>query len=114
MLSLRSVLRVAGLTRLSIPNPPHLRPLHGAGSQRRSLSSFRETLMSAASSIANPFIKRAFKLIHRNEVLEQRFKKFSQVFPDWEGPEAFVEGCGGALQALMELTNNRCYFVTLL
>jgi len=70
--------------------------------------------MSAASSIANPFIKRAFKLIHRNQVLEQRLKKFSQVFPDWEGPEAFVEGCGGALQALMELTNNRCYFVTLL
>ena len=63
--------------------------------------------MSAASSIANPFIESAFKLIHRNEVMEQRLKTFSNIFPDWEGPTAFVEGCGGALQALMELTNNR-------
>ena len=70
--------------------------------------------MSAASSIANPFIESAFNAIHRNEVLEQRLKRFSQVFPDWEGSASFVEGCGGALQALMELTNNRSYFVTLL
>jgi hypothetical protein len=61
-----------------------------------------------ANSLIGPLISSVFKAIRRNETLELRLEKFSKYYPDWEGPAAFVEGCGTALQALMQMTNNRC------
>jgi hypothetical protein len=74
----------------------------------RKFSSFKSTLTSITSSLVNPFISSVFKAIRRNETLESRLAQFSKHYPDWEGPAAFIEGCGSALQALMELTNSRC------
>jgi hypothetical protein len=110
MLPLRSALRVAFRHRLPVSiTPPHAalqRPL------RREFSSFRESIhsgmVSLAGTVANPIIASVFNAIRRNEAMELRMQKFSKHFPDWEGPVAFVEGCGGALQALMDMTNNRC------
>ena len=112
MLQLRGAVRALCRAPLSrCPPAPAAPPRHvppaAAALQARHFASLKSTLASMAGSVADPFIASVFKAIRRNESLELRLAEFSRRFPDWEGPAAFVEGCGSALQALMELTNSR-------
>ncbi len=118
-LNLRPMLRLsqsplASLARLPLrlraPRPSMRRPIHAvAGYQGRSFASFRDAVTMITSALAKPIISSVFNSIQTNEAIGLRLHKFSKRFPDWEGPLAFVEGCGCALQALMEMTNNRCF-----
>ncbi len=119
MLQLRSLLRPVQLSSGSraLHLPPRLRPPPLLASrppnaftapQGRGFASFRDTLMSITSRIADPFISSVFDTINRNEAIGLRLEKFSKRFPDWIGPAAFIEGCSGALQVLFDITNNRC------
>jgi hypothetical protein len=118
-LNLRPMLRLsqsplASLARLPLrlraPRPSMRRPIHAvAGYQGRTFASFRDAVTMITSALAKPIISSVFNSIQTNEAIGLRLHKFSKRFPDWEGPLAFVEGCGCALQALMEMTNNRCF-----
>ena len=107
--ALRAAFRAPLPLALAPPRTPAQPPLRrGAGREVREFSSFRESMLSLTGSVVNPVIASVFNAIRRNEALELRMQKFSKHFPDWEGAAAFVEGCGCALQALMDMTNNRC------
>ncbi len=86
---------------------PQLTTRAPAALQPRRFSSFKSALASITSSLLNPVISSLFNAIGRNSMLEARLAQFSKHYPDWEGPVAFAEGCGSAMQALMELTNSR-------